>query len=140
MEERLIQIGDWLKINGQAIYGTRPWKNSRQWTAGEVPKVEYNKEYSSAYDVTKLIEKPVDGKAAIQAFFTAKGHDVYAMLPRWSGRDVVIKDLSSAKSVHLLGSTESLKFKASKTGLSIDLADLPEELRSQPAWVLKISQ
>ena len=102
--------------------------------------MEYNKEYSSAYDVTKLIEKPADGKAAIQAFFTAKGHDVYAMLPRWSGRNVVIKDLSSAKSVHLLGSAEPLKFKASKAGLSIDLADLPEELRSQPAWVLKISQ
>jgi alpha-L-fucosidase len=140
MEERLIQMGDWLKINGEAIYGTRPWKSSRQWTVGEVPKLEYNKEYSSAYDVTKLIEKPVDGKAAIESFFTAKGNDVYAILPRWSGRSVMIKDLSSAKSVHLLGSTEPLKFKASKTGLSIDLVELPEELRSQPAWVLKISQ
>src|SRR6195256_1409147 len=45
MEERLIQIGDWLKINGEAIYGTRPWKATRQWSAGDVPKIEYNKEY-----------------------------------------------------------------------------------------------
>lgn len=24
-EERLRQIGDWLRINGEAIYGSQPW-------------------------------------------------------------------------------------------------------------------
>jgi alpha-L-fucosidase len=140
MEQRLKQIGDWLKINGDAIYGTKPWKNSRQWTAGEVPKVEYNKEYSSAYDVTQLIDKSSDGKASIEAFFTEKGDSVYAILPHWSRHTLLIKDLDSAKSVTLLGSATQLKFKGSKHGLGIELPDLPEELYGQPAWVLKISR
>jgi alpha-L-fucosidase len=140
MEQRLKEIGDWLKINGEAIYGTKPWKNTRQWTAGEVPRVEYNKEFSSAYDVTKLIESPSGAKASIEAFFTAKDDKVYAILPRWSGHTLVLKDLSAAKSVGLLGSSVQLKFKNSKAGLEIELPDLPENLRAQPAWVLKIAQ
>lgn len=140
MEERLTEIGDWLKINREAIYGTKPWKATRQWSAGEVPKVEYNKEFSSAYDVTRLIDKSQLGKAHIEAFFTAKENNVYAILPQWSGHTFLLKDLNQVKSVHLLGSDAPLKFKVSKAGVLVDLPELPEALRQQPAWVLRVSQ
>jgi alpha-L-fucosidase len=90
--------------------------------------------------VTKLAAKPEPGKAGIEAFFTTKGSDLYVILPRWPGRNFYLKDVATAKSVTLLGSTGPLKFKTAKGGLSVALPDIPEELLPQPAWVLKVSQ
>ena len=140
MQERLEQIGAWLKINGDAIYGTRPWKAAKQWSAGDVPQIGYNAEFETAYDVSKLTERPAPGKAAIEAFFTTKGNDVYAILPRWKQGAFMVKDVTGVKSVTLLGSPTPLKFKATPAGVSVDLPDLPEEIRAQPAWVLKLAR
>ncbi|MCL2661306.1 MAG: alpha-L-fucosidase [Acidobacteriaceae bacterium] len=140
MEERLLEIGNWLKVNGDAIYGTRPWKTAQQWSSGERPKDQYNSEYNSAYDITKQVGEPKDGKASIEAFFTSKGSDVFAILPRWPGHSFLIRDLASAKSVELLGATGKLTFKPTKEGLLIQLPELPQELSRQPAWVLRVSQ
>ena len=91
--------------------------------------------------MTKLTDKPEPGKAGIEAFFTTKGNDLYAILPRWSNGSLLLKDVTGAKSVTLLGSAgPPLKFKGSAGRVSIELPELPEPLRQQPAWVLKISQ
>lgn len=141
MEQRLLEMGAWLKVNGEAIYGTKPWQATRQWSAGEVPKIDYNQEFNSNYDVARLTEKPAPGKAAIEAFFTAKGDAVYAILPRWSGRHFTVKELAGTqlKSVALLGSTAPLHFTERAGSVTIDLPELPEQLLGQPAWVLKLS-
>jgi alpha-L-fucosidase len=140
MEERLLQIGDWIRVNGEAIYGTKPWKTTRQWTSGELPKIEYNRQYEANYDVAQLAGKPEPGKAAIQAFFTSKGGDLFVILPRWPGRTFLLNDVTDAKSVTLLGSTAALKFKAAKGGVSVQLPNIPEALMEQPAWTLKVSR
>ena len=140
MEERLLQIGSWLKVNGDAIYGTRPWKSSHQFSSGDTAKVEYNKEFESSYDVSTLID-PAPGKAGIEAFFTAKGRDVYAILPRWPGRQFRIREGGlQPKSVTLLGSAAPVRWKTAGAAVTIDLPDLTQDLIAQPMWVLKISQ
>jgi alpha-L-fucosidase len=140
MEERLLQIGSWLQVNGDAIYGTKPWKSTRQWSAGEMAKVDYNKEFESAYDVSTLID-PAPGKARIEAFFTARGKDVYAILPRWPGRQFRIAEGGlQPKAVSLLGSKAALHWKTAGGAVTIDLPELPQDLLAQPMWVVKVSQ
>lgn len=140
MQDRLHEMGTWLKVNGDAIYGTKPWKVSRQWSAGEAPKMEYNSEFQTAYDVSKLAASPEPGKAAIEAFLTTKGDDLFAILPHWPGKTFMVNNVTDVKAVTLLGSTERLKFRVVRSGVEIDLPDLSDELSRQPAWVLKVTR
>lgn len=74
----------------------------------------------------------------LEAFFTWKGKDVFAILPRWPGGSLHLKELTGVKAVSLLGGGK-LKFKAEKGGVTVDLGTLPEELLAQPMWTLRVS-
>jgi alpha-L-fucosidase len=138
MEDRLKQIGDWLSVNGDAIYGTKPWKTSRQWSVGEQPKTEFNKTFETQYDITALASKPAPGKAGIEAFFTTKNGAVYAILPRWPGGNFTLKGLPPVKRATLLGAPGFVPFLNSRNAVTLKLQDLPEDLRAMPAWTIKL--
>lgn len=141
MEERLVQIGNWLQRNGEAVYGTTAWKRPAQWSSGTIPHLD-EKEFGAEYDISQLVDRPRPGYARIEAFFTTKGDDVYAIVPRWPDATFTLRDFSANANsrITLLGMDQELRHHAQGGEL---IVVVPEALRSrvpqQHAYVLKIT-
>ena len=141
MEERLLQFGQFLRPNGEAIYGTHAHRNPRQWSKGSIPKLE-EKEFMSDYDITKLVDTPPAGYARADAFFTAKNDALYAILPRRPIKEVVLDDIEAPSGVRvtLLEGGQSLESTRRGKQLQIRIPDaLSASLPARQAYVLKLA-
>jgi alpha-L-fucosidase len=129
-EAILLDIGHWLALNGEAIYGSRPWK-----VYGKGP----TKVIGGTFSDTKR-----------QAFthedirFTTKGDVLYAIVLGWPERgEVTIRSLGSnlrlynsdIDAVHMLGVAHPLTWSRGPHGLRIRLT---AEKPCAHAYVLKI--
>jgi alpha-L-fucosidase len=146
MQERLLEIGSWLKINGEAIYGTRRWERPVQWSAGrQTDGNTYKKEKKLSYlggdFILKQTVDPDPGDAVKEVFFTRKGDALYAILPTW-GRNgkVLLRDIPlSGRRVVFLEGGQTLKARQVGKDIEVELPPFdPARIKGRYAWVLKV--
>jgi len=141
MQDRLLEVGKWLKVNGEAIYGTRRWTRNCQWSAGDhTYTLEAQKAAGTGF-ILKQTVAPDQGKAVKEILFTTKGNCLYCIMPKYPRESIEIRDFyppASAK-ITLLGTGKPLNWARTQTGIRVEVpAMIPGEIPCQWAWTLKI--
>ncbi len=118
--------GDWLRVNGEAIRGTRRWTVSHEW-----PRVEsVNPRLDKTWKWTGTTRHPL-------VHYTRKGDAVYAICLAWPGKTLRLEHPAPTPQtqVRLLGHSQPLRWKACDKGISIDLPQFaPDRLPCRNAW------
>ncbi len=140
MQERLIEVGDWLKVNGEAIYGTTLNEKTCQWSKGKIQDAERGR-YKVKYDVMKLTVTPDKGMATKKMFFTKKENTLYAICPIFPKKELVVKGikLTATGKVEMLGYNKPLKWEQKGKNIVIEVPSLsPSEAPCNYAWTFKL--
>lgn len=128
----LLEMGEWLDMNGEAIFETRCWK-----VFGEGPTL-VKEGYMSEMKENNTFK-------AEDIRFTTKGDKLYAIAMDWpKDGKMVINSLATGsemadfeiKDISLLGSNEKLKWTRGENGLSVEL---PKKKVGKYAHVLSIT-
>ncbi|QGY47227.1 alpha-L-fucosidase [Maribellus comscasis] len=110
MQQRLAEIGAWLDVNGEAIYGTRKWENA--------PNEPQNS----------------------TVFYTQKGNDLYVSITDWEDKPITIEGVKKVTNINLIGYSGKVKYTYSGQKIVITPPALsPATNPGNYAWVYKLS-
>ncbi len=140
-KKELYAIGDWLKVCGEAIYGTRPWGVAAEGPTG-VMDADYDVGKINAQTKTGDDAAMRDGEFTAKDFrFTQKDGAVYAIVlgkpddGRLAVRAMSAGRLPGVKRVTLLGVSGELAFTQTQNALEVRL---PGVLPCENAWAIKV--
>lgn len=133
----LLEVGEWLKVNGEAIYGASPWFLFGEGPS-EAPTGNYSMHHNNHFAQIKFTEEDIR--------FTVNGPHLYATCLGWPGDSLTIRTLNSRYkvregdivSVSLLGCREMLRWKHTEEGLIIRMPE--KEGAGQHAFVFRIER
>ena len=149
MQERLLEIGEWLQINGEAIYNTKRWKTPSQWSPGRRDYKGGNEHISGDWKtggdiMLKLTVDPDPGYAVKELFFTYNPvqNNLYAIFPKYpDNKKLVINNTSLpvGTKISFLSTHEDLAWRQDGTDVVISLPEFsPNKIKSPYAFAVKI--
>ena len=150
MQDRLLEIGEWLSINGEAIYGTSRWKTPVQWSDGKrdykVKKAQSTDNWNTGEDIMiKLTVDPDPGYAVKELFYTYndKTNSLYVLFPRYpDNRKLLLKNINLpvGTAVNFLSANQTLAWKQEGNNVVIDLPEYnPNKIKAPYAYAVKIA-
>jgi alpha-L-fucosidase len=137
MQQRLIDIGNWLQVAGEAIYGTEAWKQPYQWSKGKREEKK-GPSYMAGHDISKMVQ-PKGDSAYIEQFYTRKGKDLYCIVPQYR-QQVTLTGFKpqTGSTVSILGNNKNVKGRQAGADFIIDLSQLQPSDVPQAPFVIKI--
>ncbi len=139
MQQRLIDMGDWLKINGDAIYETEAYKQSYQWSNGIKPDKK-DASFMASYSAAKMVI-PNKDTAYVQCFFTQKKKDLYCIMPSYQQQlKLNNTKLFAGTTVSVLGISKKIPAKQMGKDVIIDLSALrPGDISASGVFTIKLA-
>ena len=98
--------------------------------------------HMTRYDILELTVNPPEGRAVKEVFFTSKEDTLFAIVPTWPDKTLVLKDVTASdqSEITMLGVGKPLSWKNEGNVLIIDVPLMsPDEIPSRHAYVFKIT-